>query len=83
VPGGHLVTGGIYGIVRHPLYSAIVLGALGWGLVTDNLLAIALSALLFLFFDLKSRREEKWLVQEYPDYAGYRRRVKKLIPWVY
>jgi len=83
VPGGQLVTGGIYGIVRHPIYMAVIAGALGWGLLMDNLLAIALSGVLFLFFDLKSRREEKWLTQAYPDYAEYRRHVKKLIPWVY
>ncbi len=83
VPDGHLITGGIYGIVRHPLYAALIVGAIGWGVLSDNLLAIALGAVLFLFFDLKSRREEKWLAQAYPDYASYRRRVKKLIPWVY
>jgi protein-S-isoprenylcysteine O-methyltransferase Ste14 len=38
---------------------------------------------LGVFFDLKSRREEAWLVAAYPGYAGYRRRVRKLVPLVY
>jgi protein-S-isoprenylcysteine O-methyltransferase Ste14 len=38
---------------------------------------------LGLFFDLKSRREEAWLLGAYPAYADYRRRVRKLVPLVY
>ena len=39
--------------------------------------------MLFIFFDLKSGREEEWLVEVYPVYGAYRQRVKKLVPWVY
>jgi len=83
VPQGRLVTHGLYGIVRHPIYAAIIAGALGFGLLTGHWLRISLAGVLFLFFDLKSRREERWLVQAYPEYAEYRRRVKKLIPGIY
>ena len=44
---------------------------------------LLLPVLLFIFFDLKSRREEQWLREAYPDYPAYQKRVKKLIPWVY
>jgi protein-S-isoprenylcysteine O-methyltransferase Ste14 len=81
--GGHLITHGIYGIVRHPLYMAGIFATLGWGLLAANLIDIALVAVVFLFFDLKSRREEEWLLEAYPEYASYRRHVKKLIPWIY
>lgn len=83
VPGGHLIAHGIYSIVRHPLYMAGIFATLGWGLLTANLLDIGLVAVVFLFFDLKSRREEEWLLEAYPEYASYRRLVKKLIPWIY
>lgn len=83
VPGGRLVTSGIYGMVRHPLYTAVIFATFGWGLLTANLLVIGLVAVVFLFVDQKSRREEKWLMEAYPEYAGYRRRVRKLIPWIY
>ncbi len=83
IPGGHLITHGIYGIVRHPLYMAGIFATLGWGLLAANLIDIGLVAVVFLFFDLKSRREEEWLMEVYPEYANYRRRVKKLIPWIY
>jgi protein-S-isoprenylcysteine O-methyltransferase Ste14 len=39
--------------------------------------------MLFLFLDLKSRREERWLCAKFPDYPAYQRRVRRLIPFVY
>jgi protein-S-isoprenylcysteine O-methyltransferase Ste14 len=83
VPQGHLITHGVYGIVRHPIYSAIILAALGFGLLTGHWIRIGLAGVLLLFFDLKTRREERWLAQAYPEYAEYRQRVKKLIPGIY
>jgi protein-S-isoprenylcysteine O-methyltransferase Ste14 len=39
--------------------------------------------LLGCFFDLKSRREEAWLLVAYPGYAAYRARVRRLVPFIY
>ncbi len=83
VPDGQLVTTQIYAYVRHPLYSGLIAASLGWGLLAGSPLALGLALVLFLFFDLKSRREEIWLAQQYPEYPQYRTRVKKLIPWIY
>lgn len=83
IEGGQLVTTGAYRFVRHPIYSGLVLGTLGWGMLRATLLGIALAIVMFIFFDLKSRREEQWLTQAYSDYPAYQRRVRKLIPWVY
>lgn len=78
-----LVTNGVYGILRHPIYSGFALGALGWTLWWGTLLGLALALFLFVWFELKLRREEKWLLGKYPEYAAYQARVKKLIPFVY
>jgi protein-S-isoprenylcysteine O-methyltransferase Ste14 len=83
IEGGTLVTSGVYGWVRHPIYTGLILGTLGWSLWNANLLGVGLALLLFAFFDLKSRREERWLTEAYPNYPEYRRRVRKLIPFVY
>jgi len=83
IEGGTLVTKGMYSLVRHPIYSGLILGTSGLGIFRESLLGIGLAVVLFIFFDLKSRREEKWLVEAYPGYVDYRKRVKKLIPWVY
>ena len=83
IEGGTLVTSGVYRWVRHPIYTGLILGTLGWSLWNENLLGVGLAVLLFVFFDLKSRREERWLMEAYPGYAQYRHRVRKLIPFVY
>lgn len=83
VPEGKLVTTGAYRFVRHPIYFGVLVAALGLSLLTTNPLRLLLTAVLFVFFDRKARREEQWLVETYPDYPAYRARVKKLIPWIY
>ncbi len=83
IENGRLVTDGAYRVVRHPIYAGLILGTLGWSLLMATLLGIGFAILLFIFFDLKSRREEMWLTQKYPGYADYQRQVRKLIPGVY
>jgi protein-S-isoprenylcysteine O-methyltransferase Ste14 len=83
IENGQLVTAGPYAFVRHPIYTGIILGTLGWALLRSNLLGVALALAAFVFFDLKSRQEERWLAEAYPGYPEYQRRVRKLIPWVY
>lgn len=78
-----LVTSGVYGIVRHPIYSGILTAAFGWSILWGSLWGLLLTVILFIWLDLKSRREEQWLVEQYPEYTAYRARVKKLVPFVY
>lgn len=80
---GKLVTTGAYRFVRHPIYFGVIMGCLGISLVTFNLFRLYLTLILFVFFDMKATREERWLVEQYIDYLPYKRRVKKLIPWIY
>ena len=80
---GTLVETGPYAWVRHPIYCGLILAAFGWALVVQDWLTLVYSALLFVFFDIKSRREEAWLSARFPAYADYRRRVRKLIPFIY
>jgi protein-S-isoprenylcysteine O-methyltransferase Ste14 len=81
--GATLVESGAYRLVRHPIYGGLILGSVGWGFVTASPLALALAAVLFGFFDLKSRREEAWLAARFSGYAAYRRRTKRFIPWLH
>jgi protein-S-isoprenylcysteine O-methyltransferase Ste14 len=83
VAGSRLIETGAYRLIRHPIYSGLVLGAIGWGLVTGSIVAIGTAGLLFLLFAGKSRREEVWLSEAHQGYGAYQRRTKRLIPWIY
>jgi protein-S-isoprenylcysteine O-methyltransferase Ste14 len=80
---GQLIQTGSYGLVRHPLYSGVILAALAYAVGQSSLSHLVGTLVLLLFFDRKASREETWLSEKYPDYGGYQQRVKKLIPWLY
>lgn len=79
---GELVQTGIYAIVRHPLYSGVILAAKAYA-IGQLSLSHFVAMLLFVFFNFKANQEETWLSEKYSGYFDYRQRVKKLIPWVY
>jgi protein-S-isoprenylcysteine O-methyltransferase Ste14 len=80
---GQLVQTGIYGLVRHPLYSGVIsltLAYAGWQMSWVHL---AGSIGLLLFFNAKASKEEVWLTTKFPEYTSYCLIVKKLIPGIY
>jgi protein-S-isoprenylcysteine O-methyltransferase Ste14 len=81
--GAPLLASGPYRIVRHPMYAGAILMALGWAIFSRGWLTFGYAALLFALFDVKTRREERWLLAKFPEYAAYRRRIRKLIPFIY
>lgn len=81
--GSGLVESGPYRLVRNPIYSGLILGSFGLALVLRSWLGLAYALGLLILFDLKTRREELWLCERYPAYADYRKRVKKLLPWIW
>jgi protein-S-isoprenylcysteine O-methyltransferase Ste14 len=78
-----LVQTGAYRVVRHPIYGGIILMGYGWSLLAQSWAILAYATLIFIFLDLKSRREERWLREKFPGYLGYSKRVRKLIPFLY
>jgi len=78
-----LVQRGIYGLMRHPLYAAVICDSVGWSLIQSSWPAFAASAVMAVFFDAKARHEERWLRQQFPDYPRYAQRVRRFIPWIY
>jgi protein-S-isoprenylcysteine O-methyltransferase Ste14 len=83
VAGGQLAQRGIYGIVRNPIYDAVVLFGVGGSLLTGSVIGLALTVVLAAFLDLKVRREEGWLRERYAGYDNYAHRVKRFIPGIY
>jgi protein-S-isoprenylcysteine O-methyltransferase Ste14 len=78
-----LIQDGIYRRLRHPIYAALILIAIGWSLLMASLLALALAVLLAAVLDLKARREEVWLRARYPGYSGYAGHTKRFVPGIY
>jgi protein-S-isoprenylcysteine O-methyltransferase Ste14 len=83
VAEGALRNGGVYRLVRHPMYGGALLAVLGWALVSSPLALVPLG-LAAAFLEAKRRREEAWLLEQHPDYAEYQRRVpRRFIPFVW
>jgi protein-S-isoprenylcysteine O-methyltransferase Ste14 len=79
-PGAGLVRHGIYARVRHPLYSSVILLSLGCALCCRSWPSLLAALALIPFFHAKTRREERWLNEKFPDYADYARRVPRFFP---
>jgi protein-S-isoprenylcysteine O-methyltransferase Ste14 len=82
-PGGSLVRSGIYAWVRHPLYTSVLLSAIGWALAWQSWPALLAALCLAPFFEAKARREENWLREQFAEYAEYARQTRRFIPWIY
>ncbi len=80
--GHYVVDTGPYAIVRHPIYSGLILAALATALARDLLAAIAGAALITIGCWIKARIEERLLRNELgaDAYAAYARRVPMLVP---
>ena len=78
-----LVTGGLYGIVRNPIYAGLIAAMVGADLGSASLVGLGLAAALAVVLDLKARREETLLRRRFPDYAAYAARTKRFVPGLY
>jgi protein-S-isoprenylcysteine O-methyltransferase Ste14 len=78
-----LVTSGPYHLVRHPIYSGILIAGVGTAVALSWswLIAVGLSGIYFVY---SATVEERYLTQEFPDtYPAYRRSTKMLIPYIF
>jgi protein-S-isoprenylcysteine O-methyltransferase Ste14 len=77
-----VVDTGPYRIVRHPIYTGILLAIYATMALKGTLLAIAGALLITLGIWMKARLEERFLREELgPDYDAYRARVPMLLPF--
>ena len=82
---GHtLVTGGIYGVIRHPSYLGLLVNAVGWALAFRSGVGLLLAALILPPLLARINAEERLLRAHFGgEYAAYRARTWRLIPGVY
>ena len=77
--GGHLVSAGVYKVLRHPIYTAMTLLLVGLWLRRPTLVTGLAAAAVIGFLVVKSRYEESLLLAAYPDYAAYRSRTRGVL----
>lgn len=77
-----LVTSGPYRLVRHPIYSGILLALLGTALAT-NVYWLIVAGAIGAYFLHSARVEERLMTAAFPArYPSYRARTKMLIPFL-
>ena len=81
--GAKLVTGGPYRLVRHPMYVALLLAMAGIVTEAPNGQLLGMWVALLLVLNFKAALEERLLQQRWPEYADYRARTWRFIPWIW
>jgi protein-S-isoprenylcysteine O-methyltransferase Ste14 len=77
-----LVTSGPYHLVRHPIYSGILVAGIGTAVALGWLwlVVVGLAGTYFLY---SARVEEQFMTEQFPDqYPAYKRSTKMLVPLI-
>ncbi|MEQ1735096.1 MAG: isoprenylcysteine carboxylmethyltransferase family protein [Rhodoglobus sp.] len=77
-----LTTSGAYQLVRHPIYTGLLIAALGLVGLGGSVLSIALWAAFLVLLAVKARWEERMLLASHPDYRGYGETTGRFVPRV-
>ena len=78
-----LITTGPYAVVRHPIYTGILIGFLGMAIAISQVRGFIAFVLVFLALWLKLRMEEQWMRSQFGEtYATYARQTAALVPYL-
>lgn len=80
--GNGLVTTGPFAFIRHPIYLGIILACLGVHLSSPQSRMWILFGFLTIVLLTKIGLEERALSKAYPDWDSYKRKTKRLIPFL-
>jgi protein-S-isoprenylcysteine O-methyltransferase Ste14 len=78
-----LIQRGPYRLVRHPIYSGLLLMILGTAALAGQVAGFLGLLLCFFGFWIKLRQEEALLTKRLPGYPEYMRRTKALVPFLF
>jgi protein-S-isoprenylcysteine O-methyltransferase Ste14 len=78
-----LITRGPYAIVRHPIYTGLLLAFIGSAIARGEWRGVLAVALALASLWRKLRFEERWMREQFGEtYEAYSRRVRALVPFV-
>lgn len=77
---GRLKTTGAYSVIRHPIYSLILVIGISVVIQHQSFLKIGIWIALFGILFVKANFEEALLTAKFPEYEEYSRKVGKFIP---
>jgi protein-S-isoprenylcysteine O-methyltransferase Ste14 len=81
--GHELVENGPYSVVRHPIYTGLLLAALGQAVAEGEWFRLVAVGIIFGAFWRKLRIEERWMRRQFGSaYETYTQRVSALIPFI-
>jgi protein-S-isoprenylcysteine O-methyltransferase Ste14 len=78
-----LVLSGPYKLIRHPMYTSVLLVTLMLVINHVTLWRIGFWLVLIVDLNCKFRYEEKLLLTKYSEYSDYMSKTKRLIPFIY
>lgn len=82
--GAELVDRGVYRLVRHPMYGAVILSTLGVAVAAQSPPGILLALVIAVYLRAKSAREERVLGVVVGGYGRYRESVpQRFVPWIW
>ena len=82
--GQTLVSTGLYGLVRHPMYSGSVIMMVGVPLALDSYWGLVFVIPALVALALRIRDEEEFLQQQLSGYSDYEQQVRyRLVPYVW
>jgi len=78
-----LITDGPYALVRHPIYTGLILGFIGSSIALGELRGLISDLLVFGVLLYKLKLEDKWLLDQFGEsYKLYTQRTSALIPFI-
>jgi len=78
-----LITSGPYSVIRHPIYSGLILAMVGTA-VAQSLYVLIAAIALAAYFVFSATREERYMTERFPEaYPDYKRSTKMLIPFIF
>lgn len=74
-----LLTTGAFSIARHPIYTSILMVALGYALYQTSIFKFLITIALWVLFYFKSKYEEQLLLHKFSEYQTYKKKTRRFL----